>query len=168
MCRSSIASESPSFTTIQKNRECRKYDVMDRGITSIFCNYGINSKIPTVLHTEPRTRMQSKSVNSTELVNIVLSRNMFAFFSDERAFNIDSYFRTGVKSSVRKIQHGEKFHRSHIKEIIFLKSSPHLWSNGQRVWLRNQLARVRISVGASYLVEVFPGFSLNPIRANAG
>ncbi|KAJ4449560.1 hypothetical protein ANN_00962 [Periplaneta americana] len=46
--------------------------------------------------------------------------------------------------------------------------SPHLWSNGQRVWPRNQVARVRIPVGASYLVEVFPGFSLNAIRANAG
>ncbi|KAJ4438060.1 hypothetical protein ANN_13999 [Periplaneta americana] len=47
-------------------------------------------------------------------------------------------------------------------------SSPHLWSNGQRVWLRNQVAWVRIPVGASYPVEVFSGFSLNPIRANAG
>ncbi|KAJ4442943.1 hypothetical protein ANN_04541 [Periplaneta americana] len=45
---------------------------------------------------------------------------------------------------------------------------PHLWSNGQCVWPRNQVARVRIPVGASYLVEVFPGFSLNPIRANTG
>ncbi|KAJ4436602.1 hypothetical protein ANN_16635 [Periplaneta americana] len=44
---------------------------------------------------------------------------------------------------------------------------PHLWSNGQRVWPRNQVARVRIPVGESYPVEVFPGFSLNPIRANA-
>ncbi|KAJ4452193.1 hypothetical protein ANN_03711 [Periplaneta americana] len=42
---------------------------------------------------------------------------------------------------------------------------PHLWSNGQRIWPRNQVARVRIPVD---LVEVFPGFSLNPIRANAG
>ncbi|KAJ4446951.1 hypothetical protein ANN_13653 [Periplaneta americana] len=33
-------------------------------------------------------------VNSTELVSIVRSRNMFAFSSDERAFNIESYFRT--------------------------------------------------------------------------
>ncbi|KAJ4443055.1 hypothetical protein ANN_04705 [Periplaneta americana] len=30
------------------------------------------------------------------------------------------------------------------------------------------MARIRIPVGASYLVDVFPGFSLNPIRANAG
>ncbi|KAJ4436274.1 hypothetical protein ANN_18905 [Periplaneta americana] len=34
-------------------------------------------------------------VSSTELVSIVLSRNMFAFSSEERAFNIESYFRTG-------------------------------------------------------------------------
>ncbi|KAJ4447291.1 hypothetical protein ANN_09295 [Periplaneta americana] len=40
--------------------------------------------------------------------------------------------------------------------------------NGHRVWPRNQVARVRIPVGSSYLVEFFPGFSLNPIRANAG
>ncbi|KAJ4428141.1 hypothetical protein ANN_24155 [Periplaneta americana] len=33
-------------------------------------------------------------VNSTELVSIVRSRNMFAFSSDETAFNIESYFRT--------------------------------------------------------------------------
>ncbi|KAJ4432687.1 hypothetical protein ANN_21310 [Periplaneta americana] len=33
-------------------------------------------------------------VCSTELVSLVRSRNMFAFFSDERAFNIESYFRT--------------------------------------------------------------------------
>ncbi|KAJ4438173.1 hypothetical protein ANN_14112 [Periplaneta americana] len=34
--------------------------------------------------------------------------------------------------------------------------SPHLWSNGQRVWLRNQVARVRIPVGAmkNYVVSV--------------
>ncbi|KAJ4433249.1 hypothetical protein ANN_15508 [Periplaneta americana] len=47
-------------------------------------------------------------------------------------------------------------------------NNPHLWSNGQRVWPRNQVARVRILVGAIYLVEVFQEFSLNPIRANAG
>ncbi|KAJ4433842.1 hypothetical protein ANN_16154 [Periplaneta americana] len=35
------------------------------------------------------------------------------------------------------------------------KVRPHLWSNGQRVWLRNQVARVRIPVGESYLVEIF-------------
>ncbi|KAJ4441908.1 hypothetical protein ANN_11768 [Periplaneta americana] len=33
-------------------------------------------------------------VNTTEVVSIVRSRNMFAFSSDERAFNIESYFRT--------------------------------------------------------------------------
>ncbi|KAJ4447582.1 hypothetical protein ANN_09589, partial [Periplaneta americana] len=32
-------------------------------------------------------------LNSTELVSIVRSRNMFTFSSDERAFNIESYFR---------------------------------------------------------------------------
>ncbi|KAJ4447250.1 hypothetical protein ANN_09254 [Periplaneta americana] len=43
------------------------------------------------LHTEPRPQI----VSSTELLSIVRSRNMFAFSSDERAFNIESYFRTG-------------------------------------------------------------------------
>ncbi|KAJ4431151.1 hypothetical protein ANN_19746 [Periplaneta americana] len=47
-----------------------------------------------------------------------------------------------------------------------IRMSSHLWSNGQRVWPRNQVARVRIPVGGSYLVEVFSG--VNPIRANAG
>ncbi|KAJ4442250.1 hypothetical protein ANN_12116 [Periplaneta americana] len=46
-------------------------------------------------------------VNSNELVSIVRSRNMFAFFSDERAFNIELYFRTDraeveIKFTVRK------------------------------------------------------------------
>ncbi|KAJ4437036.1 hypothetical protein ANN_17170 [Periplaneta americana] len=41
-------------------------------------------------HTEPRPQI----VSSTELLSIVRSRNMFAFSSDERAFNIESYFRT--------------------------------------------------------------------------
>ncbi|KAJ4447187.1 hypothetical protein ANN_09188 [Periplaneta americana] len=44
------------------------------------------------LHTEPRPQI----VSSTELLSIVRSRNMFAFSSDERAFNIESYFRTGT------------------------------------------------------------------------
>ncbi|KAJ4433443.1 hypothetical protein ANN_15745 [Periplaneta americana] len=39
-------------------------------------------------------------VSSTELVNIVRSRNMFAFFSDERPFNIESYFRTEYADNV--------------------------------------------------------------------
>ncbi|KAJ4429128.1 hypothetical protein ANN_26129, partial [Periplaneta americana] len=42
------------------------------------------------LHTEPRPQI----VRCTELLGIVRSRNMFAFSSDERAFNIESYFRT--------------------------------------------------------------------------
>ncbi|KAJ4439433.1 hypothetical protein ANN_07557 [Periplaneta americana] len=44
------------------------------------------------LHTEPRPQI----VSSTELLSIVRSRNMFAFSSDERAFSIESYFRTGA------------------------------------------------------------------------
>ncbi|KAJ4449252.1 hypothetical protein ANN_00649 [Periplaneta americana] len=40
--------------------------------------------------------------------------------------------------------------------------NPHLWSNGQCVWLRNQVARVRFPVGASYLVEVFSGVFPQP------
>ncbi|KAJ4445428.1 hypothetical protein ANN_07233 [Periplaneta americana] len=43
-----------------------------------------------------------------------------------------------------------------------ISQRPHLWSNGQRVWLRNQVARVRIPVGASYLVEVFSGVFPQP------
>ncbi|KAJ4433569.1 hypothetical protein ANN_15878 [Periplaneta americana] len=41
--------------------------------------------------------------------------------------------------------------------------SPHLWSNGQRVWLRNQVARVRIPVGLLFfhifavIKTFFPG-----------
>ncbi|KAJ4431119.1 hypothetical protein ANN_19714 [Periplaneta americana] len=46
--------------------------------------------------------------------------------------------------------------------------SPHLCSNGYRVWPRNQVARIRFPVGASYLVEVFPGFSLNQYEQMLG
>ncbi|KAJ4444198.1 hypothetical protein ANN_05988 [Periplaneta americana] len=40
--------------------------------------------------------MHAVKVNSTDLVSIVRSRNMFAFSSDERAFNMESYFRTAL------------------------------------------------------------------------
>ncbi|KAJ4448595.1 hypothetical protein ANN_10614 [Periplaneta americana] len=40
---------------------------------------------------------KSKAAYSTELVRVVRCRNIFAFSSDERAFNIESYFRTEVK-----------------------------------------------------------------------
>ncbi|KAJ4433682.1 hypothetical protein ANN_15993 [Periplaneta americana] len=43
-----------------------------------------------------------------------------------------------------------------------LQSGPHLWSNGQRVWPRNQVARVRFPVGASYVVEIFSGIFPQP------
>ncbi|KAJ4441412.1 hypothetical protein ANN_11267 [Periplaneta americana] len=46
--------------------------------------------------------------------------------------------------------------------------SPHLWSNGQRVWLRNQVARFESRSGQVIWLRFFPGFSLNPTRANAG
>ncbi|KAJ4452210.1 hypothetical protein ANN_03728 [Periplaneta americana] len=49
-----------------------------------------------ILNFQPSTQNQDR-VCSTELVSIVRSRNMFAFSSDERAFNIESYFRTEVK-----------------------------------------------------------------------
>ena len=39
------------------------------------------------LHTEPKSQI----VSSTEFLSIVRSRNMFAFSSDERAFNIESF-----------------------------------------------------------------------------
>ncbi|KAJ4441643.1 hypothetical protein ANN_11501 [Periplaneta americana] len=44
-------------------------------------------------------------VNSTDLVSVVRSRNMFEFSGDERAFNTESYFRTEVKIefTVRKV-----------------------------------------------------------------
>ncbi|KAJ4451080.1 hypothetical protein ANN_02518 [Periplaneta americana] len=38
--------------------------------------------------------LETSAVSSTELVSIVRSRNMFAFSSDERAFNRESYSRT--------------------------------------------------------------------------
>ncbi|KAJ4428043.1 hypothetical protein ANN_24057 [Periplaneta americana] len=41
-------------------------------------------------------------------------------------------------------------------------------SNGQRVWLRNQVARLESRLGQVTWLRFFPGFSLNPIRANAG
>ncbi|KAJ4431960.1 hypothetical protein ANN_20569 [Periplaneta americana] len=44
-------------------------------------------------------------VCSTELVSIVRSRNMFAFSSDERAFNIESYFRTALHDCVPFANH---------------------------------------------------------------
>ncbi|KAJ4442516.1 hypothetical protein ANN_04103 [Periplaneta americana] len=44
-------------------------------------------------------------VNSTELVSILRSRNMFAFFSDERAFNIESYFRTACIVKLLRLLH---------------------------------------------------------------
>ncbi|KAJ4426738.1 hypothetical protein ANN_26537 [Periplaneta americana] len=56
-------------------------------------------ELPTAHHTEPSVYSQSRKLvvntNSIELVSIECSRNMFAFSSDERAFNIESYFRTG-------------------------------------------------------------------------
>ncbi|KAJ4434576.1 hypothetical protein ANN_23138 [Periplaneta americana] len=55
----------------------------------------------------PQTESRPLIVNSTELLSIVRSRNIFAFSSDERTFNIESYFRTEVKIefTVRKIAH---------------------------------------------------------------
>ncbi|KAJ4432418.1 hypothetical protein ANN_21037 [Periplaneta americana] len=42
-----------------------------------------------------RTDLKNRGrVCSTEIMSIVRSRNTFAFSSDERAFNIESYFRT--------------------------------------------------------------------------
>ncbi|KAJ4446516.1 hypothetical protein ANN_13212 [Periplaneta americana] len=51
-----------------------------------------------------------------------------------------------------------------------LKASrgPHLWSNGQRVWPRNQVAGFDSRSGQVTWLRFSPGFSLNPIRANAG
>ncbi|KAJ4438007.1 hypothetical protein ANN_13946 [Periplaneta americana] len=51
-------------------------------------------------------------VNSTELVSILRSRIMFAFSSDKRAFNIESYFRTEVKIDFTI----RKYHRTPVME----------------------------------------------------
>ncbi|KAJ4429740.1 hypothetical protein ANN_21944 [Periplaneta americana] len=66
-----------------------------------------SSELPTVLLTEPSIYSQSRlkvvvNTSSIELVSTVPSRNMFAFSSDERAFNIESYFRT--EYAIRKVQ----------------------------------------------------------------
>ncbi|KAJ4431954.1 hypothetical protein ANN_20563 [Periplaneta americana] len=46
---------------------------------------------------------------------------------------------------------------------------PHLWSNGQRVWLRNQVARVRIPVGARGQIPWPPRSpDLNPLDFTCG
>ncbi|KAJ4431485.1 hypothetical protein ANN_20083 [Periplaneta americana] len=55
-------------------------------------NVQIGRHLKFKLHTERRQQI----VSSTELLSIVRSRNMFAFSSDERAFNIESYFRTAT------------------------------------------------------------------------
>ncbi|KAJ4427673.1 hypothetical protein ANN_25322 [Periplaneta americana] len=53
-----------------------------------------------VKNISPKPRQQI--VSSTELLSIVRSRNMFAFSSDDRAFNIESYFRTVYANVCRK------------------------------------------------------------------
>ncbi|KAJ4450434.1 hypothetical protein ANN_01858 [Periplaneta americana] len=57
---------------------------------------------------QPFSTHNQGRVCSTELVSIVRSRSMFAFSSDERAFNIESYFRTDraevkIEFTVRKV-----------------------------------------------------------------
>ncbi|KAJ4433175.1 hypothetical protein ANN_15432 [Periplaneta americana] len=65
----------------------------------VLAGHRTTKELPIVIHTEPRPRMQSDSPYG--LVNsIVCSRNMFAFSSDERAFNIESYFRTDSNTRV--------------------------------------------------------------------
>ncbi|KAJ4444199.1 hypothetical protein ANN_05989 [Periplaneta americana] len=56
----------------------------------------------TIKNNRPKAAYAVK-VNSTELVSIVRSRNKFAFFSDERAFNIELYFRTGSYGLARSM-----------------------------------------------------------------
>ncbi|KAJ4444562.1 hypothetical protein ANN_06357 [Periplaneta americana] len=53
-----------------------------------------------ITHTIKLTQSRPLIVNSTQLLSIVRSRNMFAFSSDERTFNIESYFRTEVQQYV--------------------------------------------------------------------
>ncbi|KAJ4432044.1 hypothetical protein ANN_20658 [Periplaneta americana] len=43
----------------------------------------------------------TQNQDRSELVSIVCFRNMFAFSSDERAFNIESYFRTVYKCELK-------------------------------------------------------------------
>ncbi|KAJ4433626.1 hypothetical protein ANN_15936 [Periplaneta americana] len=75
--------------------------------------FGIGINTVSIKSSEPRRHI----VNSTELVSIVRFRNMFAFSSDERAFNIESYFRTEVKIefTVRKALF-YKYHRTPVVE----------------------------------------------------
>ncbi|KAJ4443144.1 hypothetical protein ANN_04794 [Periplaneta americana] len=56
----------------------------------------IHDSLPYVntVNLQPSSTQNQDRVCSNELVSTVRSRKMFAFSSDERAFNIESYFRT--------------------------------------------------------------------------
>ncbi|KAJ4437879.1 hypothetical protein ANN_13818 [Periplaneta americana] len=74
-------------------------------LTRFRLSYPTSNTVPSV-YIESRIKVVVNT-NSIELVSIVRSRNMFAFSSDERAFNIESYFRTGrtevkIEFTVRK------------------------------------------------------------------
>ncbi|KAJ4426438.1 hypothetical protein ANN_27252 [Periplaneta americana] len=67
---------------------------------------------PSTNEVQPSSTQNQGRVCSTELVSIVRSRNMFPFSSDERAFNIESYFRTGTEL----FQHELLYHRTTVVE----------------------------------------------------
>ncbi|KAJ4438050.1 hypothetical protein ANN_13989 [Periplaneta americana] len=66
----------------------------------VYCK-AVNSKLPP-------HRIEASYAVPTELVSIVRSRKMFTFSSDERTFNIESYFRTVRKK--RKITYCSRLH----------------------------------------------------------
>ncbi|KAJ4447207.1 hypothetical protein ANN_09209 [Periplaneta americana] len=74
---------------------------------------------PLQVNLQPSSKQNQDRVCSTELVSIVRSRNMFAFSSDERAFNIESYFRTD--EIIGDHQCGFRRNRSTIDQIFCIR-----------------------------------------------
>ncbi|KAJ4427527.1 hypothetical protein ANN_25175 [Periplaneta americana] len=88
-------------------------------------------------------------VCSTELVSIVRSRNMFAFSSDERAFNIESYFRTDY-IKVNDIRPSEKINTFASPHISQFRSAVASRSKASRLGL----ALVRFLMGKKFSHEI--------------
>ncbi|KAJ4441852.1 hypothetical protein ANN_11711 [Periplaneta americana] len=93
-CTPYTSGRQHSLKCAKGTRCCPVCTVVQQGeIDSIpASSYGVH---PSALRF-PRTESRPHIVNSTELLSIVRSRNMFAFSSDERTFNIESYFRTAM------------------------------------------------------------------------
>ncbi|KAJ4450988.1 hypothetical protein ANN_02423 [Periplaneta americana] len=86
-------------TLLKLVHQLKHHDILNR---NTFCEEILSRWDEVEDFTEPSVYSQSRlkvavNINSIELVSIVRSRNMFAFSSDERAFNIESYFRTDVR-----------------------------------------------------------------------